>query len=1010
MIFRRVLFGLLIVFSANQILFAQSTDNFVPKLSHKLRTGLDRSSFFSPAQYDGVPDTFKIVAILAQFQEDNSGLTTGDGHFDLSNKYYDPSTQKDTVIDAPPYDSAYFIDHLKFLQNYFYKVSNGQCIVQYELYGKVITLPKKMEEYSPRANENLYRLGDLFTDAWTIADSFVNFSGYNENNTAFVIFHAGVGRDVDISSILGFDPTPYDLPTVYLGLNNLQEFYGSNYTGIQTNDGFKIQNSMIIPSTELRELNLISGNFLLELGLNGIFSASFGSYLGLPDLFNTSTGRTAIGRFGLMDGQSIFSFNGIFPPEPCAWSKIYLGWQEPITISSGAFNSLRVKNSSSGFYSDSTIYKVLISSKEYFLVENRNRDESGTGQVVHMRNRAFNDSMTFLQDTDNFNYFDITAVSGNIVDVKTPDWSLPGLINDTASLKGGILIWHIDENVIDANLSSNSVNTNIDHRGVALMEAKGAQTIGVVFSSPFGEIVGDGTYYDYWYNGDHGVPSTIYLNEFTPTTFPNTLSYSLANNNIFFTNFTSTAGIMSFGLSIGNSNISPVANFPRMLGIDSTVNSQPVPIDITANGVDRVFINNNNRVFGFNADGTGYNSTPDGLIIPNYGKFIPLSFDNQIFVVNDSQVAFFDANMIQTQTFNTGRVATCPPVHINSTGPEAVVGFRNGTVSKYTPAGGVQNLTPSTNPIVEFSSPNMNDFILIDTTYKYLTTGNILSTTSVDTLIIDRSNKILLNGKVITQSYGITTINNSPVLADLNKDGKQEIILVSNGSVYALNSQGVLLDNFPVNFNKTITSGVSVGDINSDGVFDLVFASSDGNLYAYSTNGNIVTGFPVLVGPNSLSTPALANLNGVVGIYIFSGDGYLYGFKTQYSYSANNMLWKNYLHDQYLGNKNFISINNPPVYAGKLPKDKVYNWPNPVYDNTTYIRYYINGAAGTVSIKILDLSGEQVTSLNATSFSNAENEVIWDVTNVQSGVYYGVIEAEVDGSKETQIIKIAVVK
>lgn len=78
---------------------------------------------------------------------------------------------------------------------------------------------------------------------------------------------------------------------------------------------------MIIPSTELRELQLLSGNTLIELGINGLLAASFGSYLGLPDLFNTSNGKTAIGRFGLMDGQSLFSYNGIFPPEPSAWEK-----------------------------------------------------------------------------------------------------------------------------------------------------------------------------------------------------------------------------------------------------------------------------------------------------------------------------------------------------------------------------------------------------------------------------------------------------------------------------------------------------------------------------------------------------------------------------------------------------------------------------------------------------------------------------------------------------------------
>src|SRR3990172_6286645 len=59
------------------------------------------------------------------------------------------------------------------------------------------------------------------------------------------------------------------------------------------------------------------------------------SPLGEPDLFDTKTGRTAIGRFGLMDGQAIFSFSGLFPPEPSAWEKIFLGWTSPITVAAG---------------------------------------------------------------------------------------------------------------------------------------------------------------------------------------------------------------------------------------------------------------------------------------------------------------------------------------------------------------------------------------------------------------------------------------------------------------------------------------------------------------------------------------------------------------------------------------------------------------------------------------------------------------------------------------------------
>src|SRR5690606_23181663 len=187
MILKKCTICLLVLLSANQLSFAQNSDGPVLKLSHKLRSGNDR--VFTPNRYDGIPDTFKVVAILAQFQEDNSGLTTGNGKFDLSNKYFDPATQRDTVIDSPPYDSAYFADHLEFLKNYYFTVSNGLCIIDYELHSQVLTLPNNMETYAPRQNENLSRLGNLFTDAWTLADNNINFSNYNPQTTAFVIFH-----------------------------------------------------------------------------------------------------------------------------------------------------------------------------------------------------------------------------------------------------------------------------------------------------------------------------------------------------------------------------------------------------------------------------------------------------------------------------------------------------------------------------------------------------------------------------------------------------------------------------------------------------------------------------------------------------------------------------------------------------------------------------------------------------------------------------------------------------
>ncbi|KXK02599.1 MAG: FG-GAP repeat protein [Chlorobi bacterium OLB4] len=989
---------------------AQELKNLQFELSHPLKFG-NENSYLTPRFDVSQTDSINVVAILVQFQEDDNSFTTGNGKFDLSDKYYNATLQRDTVIDSPPYDSAYFADHLKFLINYWDKASDGKLKVKFDLLGQVITLPKKMEEYSPRDNEpDFRRLGDLFTDAWTIAEHQIDFSQYDQSKTAFVIFHAGTGRDVDLKSVLGFDPTPFDLPSVYLGLKNLKEFYGNTYDGYVTNSGFKIQNSMVIPSNELRELDLISGKYLLRLGINGILVATFGSYLGLPDLFNTQTGRTAIGRFGLMDGQSIFSYNGIFPPEPSAWEKVYLGFKEPIVISSGN-QLLNIKESSTGNFTDSTIFKVLISSREYFLIENRNRDPYHNGLKIYTRNRSFNDSNVYTQDISGFESFNIDKIRGNVTDVSNPDWSLPGLINDTANFRGGILIWHIDENVIDENISSNSINNNIKRRGVSLEEAKGSQTIGVTFSTPFGDITGDGTIYDYWFKGYHGVPETIYKNEFTPSSIPNSLSYSLANNFIYVTEFDTISPSMNFRVKIGSDIISPLAGFPIRLPVDTTGNSQVIAFDFMNVSGDQIFANSNNNVYGFNLNGSSIGGT--AVLIPKAGKFIPSTLRgesvNTLFALSDSELKSYNSNGISNSRILNSGTVSAPSLVIQNRGA-VYLGFNTGVINSYD-----QNLTEVRvdsiqGSVIAFSQNVTDSFSVINGNFKYLVTGNISTATSQDILTTDLNNRLILNGNQIKISYNYSAINSSPVLADLNRDGRQEIIFVADSTIFAINSNGVLVDNFPINFDRNISSGISVADINDDGISELLFVTSDGNLYAYGVNGKILNGFPLLVSSKTISTPAILNADGYFGLAVLGNDGFLYAFRTNHQYKPENVYWKNYLGNESLSNHNYTGNAHSPGFTSKLPESKVYNWPNPVYDGKTYIRYFINGIASDVKIKILDLSGELVTELNGPAFSNSENEILWDAGNVQSGVYYGVITANIDGSEVTRIIKIAVVK
>jgi hypothetical protein len=266
-------------------------------------------------------DTLRILGVMVSFQIDRDETTFGNGKFgSIYTVNYGNS-----IIDPLPHDRSYFAAHLDFVKNYFSKVSKGNLTIEYNILPDTFSVPEVMRNYSPGINSDDFTpVAEFASKAWEIADSIYSnfdFSRYD----LFAVFHAGVGRDISLPGSIGNER---DIPSIYIGENSPQKI-----SVPVSNGSFIISNSMIIPETESRELTAIDGSkVLFEISINGLLAASAASHLGLPDLFNTQSGLSAIGRFGLMDGQSIFAYNGLFPPEPSAWEKIRLGWAEPVTV------------------------------------------------------------------------------------------------------------------------------------------------------------------------------------------------------------------------------------------------------------------------------------------------------------------------------------------------------------------------------------------------------------------------------------------------------------------------------------------------------------------------------------------------------------------------------------------------------------------------------------------------------------------------------------------------------
>ncbi|KAK9817910.1 hypothetical protein WJX72_004192 [[Myrmecia] bisecta] len=80
----------------------------------------------------------------------------------------------------------------------------------------------------------------------------------------------------------------------------------------------------------------------------------------------------------------------------------------------------------------------------------------------------------------------------------------------------------------------------------------------------------------------------------------------------------------------------------------------------------------------------------------------------------------------------------------------------------------------------------------------------------------------------------------APTLADINRDGKLEIILgTSMGFLYVLDCEGKTLPGWPLQMGE-IQGQVAVGDINGDGNVELVALDARGNVAALSIDGKEV--------------------------------------------------------------------------------------------------------------------------------------------------------------------------
>jgi hypothetical protein len=275
----------------------------------------------------------------------------------------------------------------------------------------------------------------------------------------------------------------------------------------------------------------------------------------------------------------------------------------------------------------------------------------------------------------------------------------------------------------------------------------------------------------------------------------------------------------------------------------------------------------------------------------------------------------------------------------------------------------------------------------------------------------------VLNGWPVSLSDTVVTW---PSAGDVDGDGLAELIVHSaRGKVYVVNGSGVISSGWPFDSGSRADSlwqatGVSPGNTviiaNVDGspASELVFKRGDSELTAVTGAPEPAEGWPVSTGAQVVGSAGLtlAALSGTPRFFVPVGDSLLWCFEVPNEHV--DVEWS------VMGGSSQRTncLAKPGSYVARAGKGlisggRVYAQPNPSRSGSTSIRFTL-GSAASVLVELFDLSGRRVFSYRGTG-SPSENSVVWPHAGVAPGAYVVRLEAEADGRKDVALCTASVI-
>ena len=965
--------------------------------------------------------TVRLLALRVAFVPDGDSRSTGDGTFDLSE--WDGAT-----FDGPPHDREYFELHMTALRNYFASVSYDKLEIEFDVLPEdpeaAYVLPHEMGYYHDYSEEQVWYVSQVesFTrDAFAAADTTdnIDFGSYD----GFVLFHAGADWQSDINL-----DSPFDLPSAHIMLGE----------PILVNDGAtEVWGAAIMPETSSQDG--------LTMVLNGTLAHEVGHILGLPDLYNTSNFFPAIGQWGIMDSGGSIGLTtewgyayGLIPASPCAWSKEYLGWLDPVILLDDA-TDLAVKATElrgDGF----RLFKIPITSDEYFLIENRLDDIGGdlTVAIDQEQGVVLGPVDPFIEPPElNHEY----------------DFLLPG---------PGMLIYHVDDTrVIPGLMPYDTVNSDRHRLGVAVEEADGIMDLGNIQSYYW-----SGSRYDPFFAAyDEQTGEQLHNNRFAWDTYPASDTNMGARTYVAVSNISKPGPVMTMDVGFDRWKDGWPVDLDEPLG-----STTPRVADLDGDGDGEIIVAaGGGDVYAWHHDGTPiipmcgvlgrFATVPGGIARSPSVADLDGDGDAEVLVASEAGSLYvWDHTDNDTDGFADLHASGYP---VSLDGPASsspvVSDFSDDAGLEIAVASGGGNLL-----VVDRlgrhlgSSPYSFGHLVLE---DVCIAGGDLDGDGLSEIVTTTTNR----GWIAALNVDGTSVDGWPVavdawqretakvvVGDIDRapDGSPEVVAVgSDGAVHVWDHSGDEVAGWPVELGQSVDARPSLGDLDGDGYLEIVIPTGPATVAGLRANGSRVENWPLMADGGDSTRPAgasalLGDMDGTAGVDVLTagpggsiflydavsgdpapgwpcssdpslgtpwagdieGDGLLDVLVAgasgrvllmglPYAHEQGDMIWSSEGRDASGGGAYPDSVlpGSPSAAGELLLPDRTYCYPNPAERSDLTVRVYLEGEAD-IEIEIMDVSGEVVARFEREGVLTA-NEFKWVTSDVASGLYIVHVEA-----------------